>query len=169
MTLDDLNRLSEGEAGEHFLRCCGSQEWARRMANARPYKSVDAVRAAAEHVWRNVSREAWMEAFTAHPRIGDVNSLRKKYENTRQWASGEQSGVNAAAEAVIQELADGNKAYEEKFGFIFIVCATGKSADEMLAILKTRLPNNREQEVQNAAGEQLKITRLRIDKWLDGQ
>jgi 2-oxo-4-hydroxy-4-carboxy-5-ureidoimidazoline decarboxylase len=167
MKIDELNQLSVAEATENFLRCCGCRNWAARMAAGRPYADRAAVHAAADKIWNSLSREDWLEAFTAHPRIGDVNSLRKKFENTRTWASGEQSGVNAADELVLQGLASGNQAYEDKFGFIFIVCATGKSAAEMLALLNARLPNTREQEIKNAGAEQLKITGIRIDKWLD--
>ncbi len=167
MTVDELNRMANDVAVEHFLRCCGSSQWAKRMAESRPYANQSAVLDTADRVWRKLPHTDWLEAFTAHPRIGDVNSLRKKFENTKAWASGEQSGVDFAAESVLQGLADGNRKYEEKNGFIFIVCATGKSAAEMLALLKARLPNSREQEIQNAADEQMKITRIRIDKWLD--
>jgi 2-oxo-4-hydroxy-4-carboxy-5-ureidoimidazoline decarboxylase len=166
MTIDELNRLDDAEAAGLFLRCCGATAWAEAMTNARPFASRDSVHDRACSVWGSLPVADWLEAFTAHPRIGDVESLRKKFADTKVWASGEQSGVQAADEAVIQGLACGNTEYEKKFGFIFIVCATGKSAAEMLALLKARLPNTREQEIHNAAAEQLKITRLRLDKWL---
>lgn len=166
MTIDELNRLAGAEASGLFLRCCGSHAWADAMNAARPFAAREEVHARASSVWNALPVADWMEAFTAHPRIGDVDSLRKKYADTKVWASGEQSGVDSAEETVIQGLASGNTDYEKKFGFIFIVCATGKSAAEMLALLNARLPNTREQEIQNAAAEQLKITRLRIDKWL---
>jgi len=164
--LDKLNQLSVAEVEAQFLKCCGSHAWAAKMAAGRPYQDLDSVRAAASAVWQALPVTDWMEAFSAHPKIGDVSSLRAKYANTKAWASGEQSGVQSADEQVLQGLAAGNKAYEKKFGFIFIVCATGKSAAEMLGLLQARLPNNREQEIRNAAAEQIKITLLRIDKWL---
>lgn len=166
MTIDELNRLSAEDAAEHFFRCCGCRAWASGMAGARPYRDLAGVHEKAESLWAMSSRADWLEAFTAHPRIGDVNSLRAKFANTKAWASGEQSGVDAAAEATLNALAAGNTEYEAKFGFIFIVCATGKSADQMLEILRGRLPNDAEREVRIAAGEQMKITHLRIDKWL---
>jgi 2-oxo-4-hydroxy-4-carboxy-5-ureidoimidazoline decarboxylase len=166
MKLHEINCFTAAEAEDQFLRCCGSRAWAAGMAAARPFAGRTDVYQAAERVWRALPREDRMEAFAAHPRIGDVNSLRKKYENTKAWASGEQAGVNAADEAVLQELAEGNRAYEEKFGFIFIVCATGKSAAEMLALLNARLPLARDEEILNAGAEQMKITRIRLDKWL---
>lgn len=165
--LAELNQLPATGAEAHFLKCCGSHAWARAMAAARPYRDVQSVHEKSADVWRSLSVNDRLEAFTAHPKIGDVNSLRAKYANTKAWASGEQSGVQGADEAVLQGLAAGNAAYETKFGFIFIVCATGKSAAEMLALLQARLPNTREQEIQNAGDEQLKITSIRINKWLN--
>jgi 2-oxo-4-hydroxy-4-carboxy-5-ureidoimidazoline decarboxylase len=164
--LAELNNLPTGEAEERFLRCCGSRAWARAMAAARPYRDVDSIHEKSSEVWHSLAVEDRLEAFTAHPKIGDVNSLRAKYANTKAWASGEQAGVQTAGEDVLQGLATGNADYETKFGFIFIVCATGKSAGEMLALLQARLPNSREQEIVNAGAEQLKITSIRINKWL---
>lgn len=166
MKIDELNRLPAAEAEEQFLRCCGSRAWARTMTARRPYKSLAEVHGKAGEAWEELPVEDWMEAFTAHPRIGDVNSLRKKFANTKAWAAGEQSGMDAAAEEVIRSLAEGNRRYEEKFGFIFIVCATGKTAEEMSGLLQDRYANSKEAEIRNAAGEQLKITRIRLDKWL---
>ena len=102
--------------------------------------------------------------FCAHPKIGDVDSLRAKFANTRDWASNEQAGVTEASDSVLQRLSELNREYEAKFGYIFIVCATGKSADEMLAILESRLPNDPTTELRTAAQEQLKITLLRLQK-----
>lgn len=164
--LVELNQLAASEAESHFLKCCGSHAWAAKMAAGRPFGNIEAVRSAAVDVWQSLPEADWLEAFTAHPKIGDVNSLRAKFANTKAWASGEQAGVQSADEQVLQGLAAGNEAYEKKFGFIFIVCATGKTAAEMLALLQARLPNTRGQEIRNAAAEQIKITLLRIDKWL---
>jgi 2-oxo-4-hydroxy-4-carboxy-5-ureidoimidazoline decarboxylase len=108
----------------------------------------------------------WREAFTHHPRIGDVSKLREKFASTATWSSQEQKGVSGASEETIQALAQGNRAYEEKFGFIFLVCATGKSAEEMLALLRERMPNDAAAELRIAAGEQAKITRIRLEKLL---
>ncbi|HMO50184.1 MAG TPA: 2-oxo-4-hydroxy-4-carboxy-5-ureidoimidazoline decarboxylase [Kiritimatiellia bacterium] len=167
MKVSELNCCSTEEAEAAFYRCCGCRAWAAAMAERRPYQSRAEVQAAAVAVWRGLSQADWLEAFAAHPRIGDINSLREKYANTKGWASGEQSGVAAADDAVLRGLAEGNRAYEEKFGFIFIVCATGKSAAEMLGLLEARLPNPRDREMENAAAEQQKITDLRILKWLE--
>ena len=121
----------------------------------------------AEDEWWKCRQADWKEAFTHHPKIGDIDSLRKKFASTADWASGEQSGVNKATEETILALAEGNKLYEEKFGFIFIICATGKSAEEMLAQLQQRLQNEPDEEIIIAADEQNKITKLRIEKLLE--
>jgi len=166
MTLAELNQLDADEAAAHFLRCCGSAAWASRMTAHRPFASLDALRDDAELIWWSLDQQDWLEAFTAHPRIGDLDSLRRKFADTKAWASGEQSGVAAAPEEVLTRLAKGNDDYEKKFGYIFIVCATGKTASEMLHELEARLPNPPEEEIFRAASEQIKITLLRIDKWL---
>jgi 2-oxo-4-hydroxy-4-carboxy-5-ureidoimidazoline decarboxylase len=105
-----------------------------------------------------------LEAFEQHPKIGDINSLKKQYANTVAWASNEQAGVDAASDEVLQALAKGNDDYERKFGYIFIVCATGKSAGEMLELLQSRLTNDPESEIKIGAEEQNKITKLRLEK-----
>jgi 2-oxo-4-hydroxy-4-carboxy-5-ureidoimidazoline decarboxylase len=121
----------------------------------------------AEEQWYKCSPEDWKEAFSHHPKIGDIDSLKKKFASTANWAIGEQGRASTASEETIKSLAKGNKEYEDKFGYIFIVCATGKSADEMLTILESRLPNDPEKEIEIAADEQNKITRLRLEKLLD--
>ena len=118
----------------------------------------------ADRIWQESSEADLLQAFQGHPEIGDVSTLREKYRNTEKLAGHEQSGVNTASENTLHLLAQGNHDYKEKFGFIFIVCATGKSAEEMLGLLQKRLPNNREQELANAAEEQRKITHIRIEK-----
>lgn len=121
----------------------------------------------AEEQWFKCTEQDWKEAFAQHPKIGDLDSLNKKFSPTSEWASGEQSGVGNALPETINALAEGNKRYEEKFGYIFIVCATGKTADEMLAMLRTRLQNNPEVEIEIAADEQNKITKMRIEKLVE--
>jgi 2-oxo-4-hydroxy-4-carboxy-5-ureidoimidazoline decarboxylase len=121
----------------------------------------------AEEQWWKCNEEDWKEAFAHHPRIGDLDSLKKKFASTADWASDEQKGVNAANEDVLKALAQGNMEYEKKFGFIFIVCATGKSAEEMLGMLEVRLQHDLAEEIQVAADEQNKITKLRIEKMLE--
>lgn len=164
MRLDAFNALSTDEAMKDLLRCCGSRRWASQMVARRPYRTVDAVFQVADDIWARMERDDILEAFRHHPKIGDVASLRARFATTRQWAEGEQSGVRSASDDVLQRLARGNEFYEEKFGYIFIVCATGKTADEMLALLEQRLPNRPAQELHVAAAEQAKITRIRLGK-----
>jgi 2-oxo-4-hydroxy-4-carboxy-5-ureidoimidazoline decarboxylase len=121
----------------------------------------------AEEQWWLCTEADWKEAFEHHPKIGDLESLQKKFEETAEWAENEQGGVNSASPATIKALAESNRSYEAKFGYIFIVCATGKSAEEMLGILQSRLQNDPEEEIKIAADEQNKITKLRIEKLLE--
>ena len=161
-----LNELPSTRLSEELLRCCGSAKWVERMTRAGPFKDVPALMAEAERQAASLSREDWLEAFTHHPRIGDVAKLREKFASTAQWSEQEQKGVAGASDAVIQKLAAGNAAYDKKFGFVFLVCATGKSAAEMLNLLESRIGNDPEKELAIAIGEHGKITRLRLEKLL---
>ena len=166
MTLHELNGLAEQSAIEELSRCCGCVRWAKAVAAKRPFASKDELLAAADREWSRTSPQEWLEAFSHHPRIGGKDALRAKFAATKAWSQGEQATVAAADEATLDALEKGNAEYEARNGFIFIVCATGKSAAEMLALLKTRLPNTKEQELAIAAGEQAKITRIRLEKLL---
>ncbi|HEY2759307.1 MAG TPA: 2-oxo-4-hydroxy-4-carboxy-5-ureidoimidazoline decarboxylase [Pirellulales bacterium] len=162
-----LNDLDEGALQTALMKCCAAKFWVEAMIAKRPFSSDQALVNFASAAWWKLDRADWLEAFSAHPKIGDVDSLRAKFGNTRGWASGEQAGVAVASEATLQRLAELNRRYEERFGYIFIVCATGKTADEMLAILESRLTNDPESELKVAASEQLKITLLRLQKLAD--
>lgn len=166
MTLDQLNRLDDAPARTALERCCGARRWVESVCAGRPYRDRGALVAAAEHAFAALERADWLEAFAHHPRIGDPASLRAKYASTAAWAGEEQRGAAAASEDALAALAEDNRAYEERFGYIFIVCATGKSADQMLALLRARMPNPPEYEIGTAAEEQMKITRLRLEKLL---
>ena len=166
MKLLTLNELSVPDAREALERCCGARAWVQRMIAARPFADRAALHAAADDIGTTLERADWLEAFAHHPRIGE-SALREKFKTTATWAGAEQAGAAGAAEAVIAELAAGNRAYEERFGYVFIVCATGKLADEMLAILESRMPNDSRTELDAAAAEQMKITHLRLDKLLE--
>lgn len=167
MTLNELNALSADEAFSWFEQCCAAKAWIYQMVEARPYSDLDALVSQANDTWAKCSDDDYLEAFTAHPMIGDVDSLRKKFANTKTIAAGEQSGTASAPEAVLHQLKEANHAYLDKHGFIFIICATGLSAQTMLEALQARLPNTTQQEVSNAAAEQIKITLLRINKALN--
>ncbi|HNF45903.1 MAG TPA: 2-oxo-4-hydroxy-4-carboxy-5-ureidoimidazoline decarboxylase [Chitinophagaceae bacterium] len=147
-------------------KCCGARAWVQRMLPFIPADDLVELLEDAESQWWLCNEEDWKEAFTHHPKIGDLDSLKKKFANTAVWASGEQSGVNTATDVILNALAEGNRLYEEKFGYIFIVCASGKSAEEMLGMLNERLKNNPEDEIRIAADEQNKITLLRLEKLL---
>lgn len=161
---EQLNALSAEAAVAEFIACCGANWWAAEMANGRPYTSTEHLHAAADEVFDRMPEQAWLEAFASHPRIGDLQSLKMKFAGNQQWSSTEQQGVSVADERVLSELQQKNQTYFDRFGYTFIVCATGKSAAEMLAILEGRLGNDPETELRCAADEQRKITHLRIDK-----
>ena len=167
MTLHELNILPRHQLMEELTKCCGSSSWVNKMLPFVPADDMVELLEDAEEQWYKCNEADWKEAFTHHPRIGDVESLTKKFTATTQWASGEQSEVKVAAQETIEALAEGNRLYEGKFGYIFIVCATGKSAEELLAILQSRLSNNPEDEIKIAADEQNMITKLRLQKLLE--
>jgi len=167
LNIHELNQLSAEMSRLEFQRCCGATRWAEAMTTARPFRHVDHLLTAASEVWHGLGRDDHLEAFAAHPKIGDLESLRAKFQTTESWPEGEQAGVAEASAEVLQRLARGNRSYEKRFGYIFIVCASGKSAREMLALLEERLSNHPHEEPGIAAAEQEKITRLRILKLLD--
>jgi 2-oxo-4-hydroxy-4-carboxy-5-ureidoimidazoline decarboxylase len=165
LSLMRLNELTPELAAAELERCCGSQAWCHFMAALRPFADREHVHQAAESAFNRLQTDDLLEAFAHHPKIGDIQSLRMKYAGNREWSAAEQAGVAETTESTLIELAQGNADYENKNGFIFIVCASGKTAAEMLAILQSRLINDRDTEIENAAAEQRKITHLRIDKW----
>ena len=167
MTLHELNTLNKQQLFEELMKCCGSTAWVNRMLSFIPADDMIELLEDAEEQWWKCNEEDWKETFAHHPKIGDVESLTRKFASTAKWASGEQSAVNVASKETIEALAEDNRLYEEKFGYIFIVCATGKSAEEMLMLLQSRLKNNPEEEILIAADEQNKITKLRIEKLLE--
>ena len=166
MTLDTLNTLPKSEALEQFAICCGASKWVEEITAFRPFQHKNELFNLTENIWFSLTPEDWLEAFSHHPKIGDIDLLRKKFQKTKSWSEKEQLGIQEAGENILKDLAESNRLYEEKFGYIFIVCATGKSADEMLALLKVRLENDPEAELLIAAKEQNKITQLRLDNLL---
>lgn len=159
MTLDEFNQQDEAVAITALYSCCHCASWAKALAAQRPFYSQEALLNAADKLWAGADEAQILEAFSGHARIGDIELLRSRYAGR---ASAEQGQVLAASEAVIQSLYDLNKAYEHNNGFIFIVCASGKSAEQMLSLLQARIANSREQELVNGAREQGAITRLRL-------
>lgn len=155
--LEWLNALSFAQASGELRRCCAVERWAEGVANGRPYDSVEELRQAANEAWHELDEYDWREAIKHHPRIGD---------RTRGWSREEQSGVTTASDEARDRLAVGQRAYEEKFGYIFLICATGKSGDDMVTELEARLGNSAETELAVAAEELRKITILRLEKLL---
>jgi len=169
MTLSQFNKLPEQKAIAHLLKCCASSKWAAGVAGARPFSDANALINTAADIWyRQCDSSDWKEAFTGHPQIGNLSSLKKRFANSADWAAGEQSTVAAADETTLRSLAEANAAYYKKFGYIFIVSASGKSAKQMLAIIRARLEHDIDDEIQVAMGEQHKITAIRLVKLMTG-
>ena len=166
MILKELNRLPSSQAKAWFSRACAAEKWCRLMAGSRPFASVDALLEQAKTHWQSMLEADWLQAFEAHPMIGDVNSLKQKFASTRAMASHEQSGAQDADEEILEALAANNQRYFQQNGFIFIICATGLDAQTMLSALTTRLDNDRRTELLLAAEQQLNITLLRLSKGL---
>lgn len=167
MTPADLNAIPPARATELFTACCGSARWVSRMVARRPFPSRQAVIDTAEEVWRSLSEPDWLEAFAHHPRIGESASAVAQSEKGREWSATEQVAVTRASESIRLAQRDMNAQYERRFGYIYIVCATGKTPNEMFAIARDRLSNDPAAELKIAADEQRKITRLRLEKLLE--
>ena len=159
-----LDSLPKADRTSALTSCCASTVWVTRMVQAGKFGSDTNVIEEAGKAAAGLIEADWLEAFDGHPRIGDVDSLKKKYASTKATAGNEQSGVDTADDTTLVRLAEANEEYFQKFGFIFIVFATGKSASEMLELLEQRLPNDRATEIANAAAEQMKITLLRLQR-----
>lgn len=164
LTIANFNAMPVEESIACLRRLCGAAAWCHQMSLARPIDSLDAIHRAATLAFDGLRESDWREAFAAHPKLGDLRSLQMKYAGNREWSGGEQADVGQAAEETLRELARLNAEYEAKFDCIFILCATGKSASQMLEALRARLPHSPNQELPIAAAEQRKITHLRIDK-----
>jgi len=164
VTLQRLNALPDDEAEAAFLTCCGSTRWAREMARRRPFAGQYQVHETGAELWFALDPEDWDEAFRAHPRIGERKAAPAQSAQAAAWSAQEQAGAASAGDEVAAALAEGNRAYEERFGRIYIVCASGKTANQLLSILRARLANDPETELRIAAAEQWKITELRLEK-----
>jgi OHCU decarboxylase len=165
--LEKLNNAPDETAEARFLDCCGSHAWARKMTDARPFADENALLTCAGQFWQNLTPADWLEAFAAHPKIGARKAAPAQQKQSAEWSRGEQSGASDADATVLDALAETNRLYEDKFGYIFIVCATGKSAEEMLGVCRKRLENKDVEEIRNAAEEQRKITEIRLKKLLE--
>ena len=156
-----LDAAPPDEARQLLFMCCGSSRWVELMQARRPFGSMERLLDAADDAWRIISPNDWKESFSHHPRIGD-RGLGERFAETRHLSQAEQAGVSGAPTQIIDALADANNAYEARFGYVFIVCATGRRAEEMLSMLRARLGNDPATEIQVAAAEQAKITLLRL-------
>ncbi len=166
MNLRQFNALDQESARKLLFDCCAATRWVDIMLSAYPYRNAEELFDVARSAWNQMKEPDLLEAFAGHPRIGDIGSLKAKYASTMQMAGSEQSATQEANQNVLQELKRCNQEYDQTFGFIFIVFATGKNAKQMLELLKKRLHNNRDQELVIAAAEQLRITLLRLEKLL---
>jgi 2-oxo-4-hydroxy-4-carboxy-5-ureidoimidazoline decarboxylase len=162
--VDALNSLDEDQLREALQKCSGSFAWCELMTRQRPFSDAEDLKEKSDRAWERLSEEDWLDAFRSHPKIGDVESLRRKFASTAAWASAEQASVYGASEETLKSLTESNARYEQRFGHIFIVFAPGKTADEMLSILNRRLSNSRDVEFSICSAEHKKITLFRIEK-----
>jgi 2-oxo-4-hydroxy-4-carboxy-5-ureidoimidazoline decarboxylase len=163
--LSSWNEANADAAFDAMMACCGARRWAAAMVARRPISGVAELSAAADQVWSTMEEADWMEAFACHPRIGE-RKVAHASPKSAAWSRQEQASANTAAERILTELAAGNELYEQRFGFTYIVCATGKSAEEMLAILNRRLASDSASELREAAEQQRQIMQIRLGKWL---
>jgi 2-oxo-4-hydroxy-4-carboxy-5-ureidoimidazoline decarboxylase len=162
--IEDLDKLPDDQLKSALAACCGARRWIERMAASRPFGNVETLLQRAEEIWWSLSPDDWADAFAHHPRIGERDAKATQEDRARAWSAGEQRGVGEANADVQSAIADGNREYERRFGHIYLVSAAGKSAQELLDILRSRLDNDPPTELRVAAGEQAKITRLRLLK-----
>lgn len=165
--LTRFHRMTRQEALKSLMDCCGAQVWARRMAGLRPFADPPELFEAADRIWTGLRREDWLEAFRHHPRIGGRRAEARQSATRARWSASEQSTARAASPQVLAELAAENQEYAERFGYVFLICATGKTSEEILVALRERMPNDADTELRIAAREQGKITRLRLERLLD--
>lgn len=165
-TVAQLDAMASDRAAQLLGDCCGATRWVSAMVARRPFGSMERVLTASDEIWRSLGPDDWREAFSHHPRIGGRGSAARQSERGAAWAAGEQAGVGGAADDTRRALERVNQEYEQRFGYIYIVCATGRAAEDLLADATARLSNDPETELAVAAEEQRKITRLRLEKLL---
>jgi 2-oxo-4-hydroxy-4-carboxy-5-ureidoimidazoline decarboxylase len=164
--LERWHALPPDEAAAEVLSCCGSQGWARCLAAMRPFADEQSLFDAADQCWLHLPQADWLEAFRSHPRIGEQHAQKQTTATSVAWSRSEQSQMKEADAAILLRMREGHREYEERFGRIFIVCASGKQPAELLSILERRLANDPEQELLESAAQQQQIMQLRLRKWL---
>jgi 2-oxo-4-hydroxy-4-carboxy-5-ureidoimidazoline decarboxylase len=164
--LERWNGLAHADAAAEILPCCGSRQWAYQLAQQRPFADAPELFAASDAIWAGLQRADWYEAFASHPRIGEKKAPQSATAQSAQWSSREQGGVATVGVDIQEKLKLANAAYEARFGRIYIVCASGKTAEQMLAILEQRMGNDDAVELLESAEQQRQITQLRLRKWL---
>jgi 2-oxo-4-hydroxy-4-carboxy-5-ureidoimidazoline decarboxylase len=163
------NSLDLAAAAREALPCCGSQAWAAALASARPIEDEESLIETSSSIWRTLPEEAWQEALDSHPRIGQNHAQAHATEQSLRWSAKEQRAALSKDEAAKLVLEDANRRYEERFGRIFIVCASGKTSTEILAILEARMQNDPATELHEAVEQQRQITQLRLHRWLESE
>jgi 2-oxo-4-hydroxy-4-carboxy-5-ureidoimidazoline decarboxylase len=166
ISVAELDAMPEARAAELLASCCGSSTWVTAMLTRRPFGSRDVVLSAADNVWLALDPADWLEAFSQHPRIGERTGAKPQPGSGESWSAGEQARMRDASDAVRADLAEANHRYEERFGYVYIVCATGRTAEEMLEMARARLGNDPGTELAIAAKEQQMIMRIRLEKLL---
>lgn len=167
ITVADLDAIPARTAASFLANCCGSSRWVSEMVAARPFGSRDSVLSEADRIWTSLDASDLLEAFSHHPRIGERTGALPQGELGDEWSEDEQAGIDDADDDARRALAAANQEYERRFGYIFIVCATGKTPEEMVELARQRLRNDGTTELRLAADEQRKITRIRLQKLLE--
>jgi len=163
------NSLDLATAAREILPCCGSHAWATALVSARPISDETSLIETSAAIWRNLPEQAWQEAFDSHPRIGQRQAQTHATEESLRWSEREQRTALSDDHAAKLDLEAANRVYEERFGRIFIICATGKTSAEILAILETRMQNDFASELHEAVEQQRQITQLRLHRWLESE
>jgi 2-oxo-4-hydroxy-4-carboxy-5-ureidoimidazoline decarboxylase len=163
------NSLDHATAAREALPCCGSHAWAAALASMRPIADETSLLETSTSIWRNLPEQAWQEAFDSHPRIGQNHAQTHATDESLRWSAQEQHVALADDHAVKQALEAANRLYEQRFGRIFIVCASGKTSAEILAVLQARMQNDAATELREAAKQQRQITQLRLHRWLESE
>jgi len=167
--LSQWNSLDPTIAAREILPCCGSHAWATALASSRPFPDEASLLKASSSIWLDLPEQAWREAFDSHPRIGERHAQAHATDKSLLWSAQEQLTVLTKDEAAKLALEEANRRYEQRFGRIFIVCASGKTSTEILSILESRMQHDPTQELREAAEQQRQITVLRLNRWLESE